>query len=62
VPAYPLPADCGDMVVQRALIRHGVSRDLAKMLVDHIREALAHFEKHPIVTPLTSSEGSGFHH
>ena len=62
VPAYPLPDACGDVVVQRALVRHGVSRDLVKMLVDHMREALAHFEKHPITTPLSRAEGSGFHH
>jgi glutamate decarboxylase len=62
VPAYPLPDDCGEIVVQRALVRHGMSRDLAKMLLSDMRGALAHFSRHPILTPLTRAEGSGYHH
>jgi glutamate decarboxylase len=62
VPAYPLPDDCQDVVVQRALVRHGVSRDLARLLVGDIRGALDHFRKHPVTSPLTREEGSGFHH
>src|SRR5215510_1309805 len=34
VPAYPMPADREDLVVQRVLVRHGVSRDLVALLVD----------------------------
>jgi glutamate decarboxylase len=62
VPAYPLPNDCGDIVVQRALVRHGMSRDLAKMLLSDMRGALKHFSRHPILTPLSRAEGSGYHH
>lgn len=32
VPAYALPPDREQMVVQRILVRHGVSRDLAGLL------------------------------
>ncbi len=62
VPAYTLPADCQDLPVQRILVRHGVSRDLASLLMTDIRAALEHFERHPVGTPLTAAEASGFHH
>ena len=62
VPAYSLPANCQDLVIQRILVRHGVSRDLGMMLLKDILEALDYFKKHPISTPLDSTEASGFHH
>ena len=62
VPAYSLPPDLQETVIQRVLIRHGVSRDLAKLLMADMRAALAHFEKHPVSKPLTAAEGTGFHH
>ena len=62
VPAYSLPANLQSTVVQRVLIRHGVSRDLAKLLLDDMRTALAHFEKHPVAKQLEAGEGTGFHH
>ena len=62
VPAYSLPANCGDLVIQRVLVRHGVSRDLGSLLIDDFKQALDYFEKHPLQTPLTSEEASGFHH
>jgi len=62
VPAYSLPADCQDVVVQRILVRQGVSRDLADMLLQHFREAIEYFEKRPVSVPLTAEDASGFHH
>ena len=62
VPAYTLPAHCQDQTVQRILVRHGVSRDLADLLLDDIRQALAYFERHPDHAVLTPAEASGFHH
>ena len=62
MPAYTLPANCQQTVVQRILVRHGVSRDLVASLVEDIRTALDYFDKHPITTPLAPSEASGFHH
>jgi glutamate decarboxylase len=62
VPAYLLPANCQDLPIQRILVRHGVSRDLASLLLDDMRACLDYFEKHPIQTSLTSEEASGFHH
>jgi glutamate decarboxylase len=62
VPAYSLPAHQDDVVVQRVLIRHGVSLDLAKSLIEDMKAALAHFEKHPVSKPLSAEEAGGFHH
>ena len=49
-------------MVQRILVRHGVSRDLATLLLGDIRNALLHFQRHPVHTPMSSEEASGFHH
>ncbi len=47
VPAYPMPANRGDLVVQRVLARLGLSRDLAGHLFEDLERAVRHFEKHP---------------
>jgi glutamate decarboxylase len=62
VPAYSLPANCQGLSVQRILVRHGVSHDLASLLLDDMKASLAFFEKRPQTTPLTNEESSGFHH
>ena len=53
VPAYSMPADRQDLVVQRILVRHGVSRDLASLLLEDLRQCLGHFDNHPIAQPLS---------
>ncbi|MFC0284767.1 glutamate decarboxylase [Camelimonas abortus] len=62
VPAYSMPANRQDLVVQRILVRHGVSRDLAELLLDDMRRAIDWFEKHPVSKPMTAAEASGFSH
>ncbi len=59
IASYPLPADRGDVVIQRILIRHGVSRDLARLLLDDLARALQHLKANPVVH---SSAGPTFHH
>jgi len=49
-------------VIQRILVRHGVSRDLGSLLLEDIKNALAYFNKHPVQVPMDSTEASGFHH
>lgn len=39
IPAYPMPDDLSDLVVQRIVVRNGLSRNLAESLVVDIREA-----------------------
>lgn len=62
VPAYSMPANREDLVVQRILVRHGVSRDLGSLLIDDIKRALDYFKAHPITHPLTEKEAGGFSH
>ena len=62
VPAYSLPAHCEDIVIQRILVRHGVSRDLASVLLEDMKAAIEYFKRHPITSPATEEESSGFHH
>ena len=62
VPAYSLPANCQALVVQRVLVRHGVTRDLCSLLIDDIKRALDYFSQRPVHKPLTGAEACGFHH
>ncbi|MFJ3876229.1 glutamate decarboxylase [Streptomyces sp. NPDC090077] len=61
VPSYPLPADRQDTVVQRVLIRHGVTRDQIALLVEDLRRAVEHLAATPQPVPATAPR-SGFHH
>ena len=62
VPAYTLPENRTDLAIQRILVRHDVSRDLMTLLLDDMRRALEHLDKHPAATPLSSDEAGGFAH
>jgi len=62
VPAYTLPPNRQDLAVQRILARHGFSRDLADLLLDDYKRALAHFDRHPVTVPVAEHEGGGFRH
>jgi glutamate decarboxylase len=56
VPAFPLSGEAANVTVMRIMIRQGVSRDLAGLLLDDFKRAIAHFEVHPITVPLTHAE------
>lgn len=62
VPAYSMPANRQDLVIQRILVRHGVTRDLASLLLDDFRRCLDYFAAHPISVPGEQDESGGFHH
>ncbi len=62
VPAYSMPANRQDMAVQRILVKHGFSKDLANLLMDDYRDALAHIDRHPITNSVTEAESGGFNH
>lgn len=62
VPAYSMPANREDLVVQRILVRHGVSRDLADLLLADFQRTLDYFAKRPASHPLDEQEAGGFHH
>ena len=44
IPAYPMPDDLTDIVVQRIVVRNGLSRNLAESLVIDIAEAAAYLD------------------
>ena len=62
VPAYPLTGSVADISVQRILVRQGVSRDLAGLLLDDMKHAVAHFDRHPVSVSMTREESGGFSH
>lgn len=51
VPAYTMPKDIEDMVVMRIVVRQGMSRDMADMLIEDINDAVAELEKLEYPTP-----------
>jgi glutamate decarboxylase len=62
VPAYTLTGTASDIAVQRILVRLGLSRDMATLLLGDFRDAIAHFAKHPVTVSMTKEEAGGFSH
>ena len=62
VPAYSMPAYCEEMVVQRVLVRMGVSRDLASILIADMKAAMDYLGKRPAAAMTGAPEGTAFHH
>ncbi|MCP4363773.1 MAG: glutamate decarboxylase [Planctomycetes bacterium] len=60
VPTYTMPPNREDLVVQRIVVKHGFSRDMAYLLLDDIRRHLKHFALQPGHTP--KKTGSHFYH
>ena len=40
----------------------GRGQDMASLLLDDFRDAVAHFGKHPITVSMTKEESTGFNH
>ncbi len=51
VPAYTLPKDIDDIVVMRIVVRQGMSRDMADMLLTDIESAVAELDRLEYPTP-----------
>jgi len=60
VPAYPMPPNRQDLVVQRIVVKEGFSRDMADMLLNDMRRAIEWFESQPDF--VGKKEGAHFHH
>ena len=60
VPAYPMPANRHETVVQRIVVRNGFTHDLGEMLLRDIRRHLDWFAKQPGLK--AAAAGAGFHH
>jgi glutamate decarboxylase len=62
VPAYSMPPNREDLVIQRILVRHGFTREMAHALIAEMQSALDHFAEHPIDLALTGAESGGHDH
>ncbi len=62
VASYSLPTDCQDMVIQRVLIRHGFSRDMADLLLTDLKNCIEFFKNHPVAVAMTEEEAGNFKH
>ncbi len=62
VPAYSLPKDAEDIVIQRVLVKQNFTLDMASLLLEDIKSAIAYLEKHPTHNPVTEEEMNSFKH
>ncbi len=62
VPAYSLPENAEQIVVQRILVRRGFSLDMAELLIEDFHRTLKYFEEHEVVENMTEKEAGGFCH
>lgn len=62
VPAYTLPVDQQETSVQRIIVRHGFSLDMADLLLEDMRRGIAKLDDRPPSRKLSAAEGSTFNH
>lgn len=62
VASYSLPPHCQDMVIQRVLIRHGFSHDLAQLFLEDLKRSIEYFRRNPVNHGFTEKEAGGYHH
>jgi glutamate decarboxylase len=62
VPAYTLPPNLQELAIQRILVRHGFSRDMADLLLADMRRSLKQLEDHPPSSSLSEREVGSFNH
>ena len=60
IPAYTMPPNRENLIVQRIVVKEGFSRDMADMLLQDIKRAIDFFKSQPNYQPVQS--GSHFHH
>jgi glutamate decarboxylase len=62
VPAYTLPANLEELAIQRILVRHGFSRDMADLLLGDMRRSMMTLAAHPPSVSLSEAEVGSFNH
>ncbi len=62
VPAYTLPPDQEAVAVQRIIVRHGLSLDMADLVLEDVRRAIARLTEHPHTRELLPEEAPSFNH
>jgi glutamate decarboxylase len=60
VPAYPMPPNRENLIVQRIVVKEGFSRDMADMLLIDMRRAIEELNKQPHY--VAKDQGSSFSH
>ncbi len=60
VPAYSMPPNREDLVVQRILVRHGFTREMAEELLLELQRTIDHLQ-HPASRPRRRDGGTGSH-
>ena len=59
IASYPLPDNRQDTVIQRIMIRHGVSLDMASLMLDDLKRTLEYFKQFP---QAKSGGKASYHH
>ncbi len=59
IASYPLPSNRENTVIQRIMIRHGVTIDMASLLLDDLKRAVDYFSQFP---QAASGGKTSFHH
>ena len=64
LPAYSLPANCEETIVQRVLLRHGCSIDLMELLLEDMSRAISRLTENPPakVDPKKNPNRGSFNH
>lgn len=62
VPAYTLPNNQEETTVQRIIVRHGFSIDMADLLLEDLRRGIQKLDDRPPSRKLTPIEGTTFNH
>ncbi len=62
IAAYAMPPKREDLVIMRILIRHGVSRDLADMLVEDLKRSITYFKENPLTNKGNEKDSGSFNH
>jgi glutamate decarboxylase len=62
VAAYTMVPNITDVVVMRILVRHGLSQNMAHLLMNDIRRCLEYFETHPVINKMTAADGGTYNH
>ena len=62
VPAFQLMDGAKDIAIMRLMVRQGVSRDMASLLIDDMKRAIEGFKKRPVPVGLTEKERGAYSH
>ena len=62
VPAFSLPANVQETVVMRVMVRQGFTMDMATLLIQDMKRAIAHLQKYSSGKSMCECDGMAFKH